>query len=398
MKTAVMYGAGNIGRGFIGKVLSEAGYHVIFVDVITSLVDRLNLDHAYPVRLVSNEETREVIVSNVSAVSGFDTQAVSQAIAEADIMATAVGVNVLPKIIPNLAAGIQLRAGSGRPLDILICENLMDADKFLRGLLEQSVNAGARAFLDSKVGLVEASIGRMVPVMTDEMRGDNPLRVWVEPYEELPVDKDAFRGNIPPIKTLVPFSPFGFYIRRKLFIHNMGHALCAYLGWMKGYSLISEAAADPEILGMAEAAMLDVSAALHQDYGIPKDEIDANVYDLLCRFANKELRDSVPRVGKDPIRKLKPNDRLTGAALYCMEQGIDPAHIIPAIAAAFHFDPEGDDAVMEIQRYISEHGIQSAVRHYCNTDDSLTSRIIEAHSFLGVCKNGANGYSIAHTN
>jgi len=379
MKTAVMYGAGNIGRGFIGKVFSEAGFHVIFIDVVPSVVSRLNQDHAYPVRLVSNDEIREVTVSNVSAINGLDTNAVATAISEADIMATAVGVNVLPRIIPNVAAGIEKRAASGRPLDIIICENLMDADKYLRRLLEESVTSTSRSFLDNKVGLVEASIGRMVPVMTDEMRGDNPLRVWVEPYEELPVDKDAFRNEIPPIKTLVPFSPFGFYIRRKLFIHNMGHALCAYFGWMKGYTLISEAAADKQIINMAKEAMLDVSAALHRGYGIPKEEIDANVYDLLQRFANKELRDSIPRVGKDPIRKLKSNDRLIGAALYCAEQGIDPVHIIPAIAAAFRFNPPGDNSAIEIQDYIKENGIDCAVRHYCGTNDSFTSRIVAAY-------------------
>ena len=382
MKTAVMYGAGNIGRGFIGKVFSEAGFHVVFIDVVMPVVDKLNADHSYPVRLVSNEDIREVTVSGVSAISGFDTEAVANAIAEADIMATAVGVNVLPRIIPNIAAGINLRSEFGRPLDIIICENLIDADKYMRGLLEKTVSPDVRAYLDSSVGLVEASIGRMVPVMTDEMRGDNLLRVWVEPYEELPVDKDAFRGEIPPIRTIVPFSPFGFYIRRKLFVHNMGHALCAYFGWMKGYSLISQAAADDGIIDMAKAAMLDVSAALHIGYGIPKDIIDANVYDLLGRFANKELRDSVPRVGKDPIRKLKRNDRLTGAALYCIEQGIDPSHILPAIAAAFRFDNPEDEAAMEIQQHIKTQGIESAVQHYCEANDDFTARIVAAYQSL----------------
>ena len=382
MKTAVMYGAGNIGRGFIGKVFSEAGFHVIFVDVATPVVDKLNADHAYPVRLVSNEGMSEVMVTNVSAVNGLGSDAVAAAIADADIMATAVGVNVLPRIIPNLATGINKRAASGRPLDIIICENLIDADKYLRSLLEQAVSADTRTYLDTRVGLVEASIGRMVPVMTEEMRGDNPLRVWVEPYEELPVDKDAFRGEIPPIKTLVPFSPFGFYIRRKLFVHNMGHALCAYFGWLKGYELISEAAADTDILGMAKAAMLDVSAALHRGYGIPREEIDANVYDLLERFGNRELKDSIPRVGKDPIRKLKRNDRLTGAALYCIEQGIAPVHIVPAIAAAFRFDNPDDEAAMEVQNHIRVNGIESAVRHYCETDDGLTARIVAAYKAL----------------
>lgn len=384
MKKAVMYGAGNIGRGFIGKVFSEAGYAVVFIDVIPAVVDQLNRDRQYPVRLVSNEEIREVTVSNVSAVNGLDSKAVAEAIAGADLMATAVGVNILPRIVANLAAGLDLRAAANAgPLDIIICENLLDADKFLRSLLEKAVKPATLQYLADKVGLVEASIGRMVPVMTDEMREGNPLRVWVEPYEELPVDKDAFKGEIPPIKTLVPFSPFGFYIRRKLYIHNMGHALCAYFGWLKGYTYIYEAVADETIASRARGAMLTVAAALHKHYGIPLAVIEDNVYDLLSRFGNRVLKDSVARVGKDPVRKLKYNDRLTGAALYCMEQGLEADSILTGIAAALRFDNPEDEAAMEVQTHISEYSVKSAIRKFCGLDDAaLTARIAAEYDKL----------------
>lgn len=383
MKKAIMYGAGNIGRGFIGKVFSEAGYDVVFIDVAQPVVEKLNQDGEYPVKIVSNEGSHEVTVKNVRAVNGFDTDTVAKEILDADIMATAVGVNVLPRIISNIAAGIDLRAQNSKsPLDIIICENLLDADKYLRELLEETVAASSQDYLRNRVGLVEASIGRMVPVMTDEMRGDNLLRVWVEPYEELPVDKDAFRGDIPPIKTLVPFSPFGFYIRRKLFIHNMGHALCAYFGWLKGYTYIYEAPADKEIADMAKRAMMDAAAALHNDYNIPLSEIEDNVYDLIKRFGNRALKDSVARVGKDPIRKLKNIDRLTGAALYCVQQGMGADNILPGIAAALHFDNPEDEAAMEIRDFIKNNGIDAAITRYCGVEDQLASLIADAYNTL----------------
>ena len=272
MKKAVMYGAGNIGRGFIGKVFSESGMDVVFIDVVQAVIDKLNKDNEYPVKLVSNESVSEVMVKNASAVNGMDQSAVVAQIMDADIMATAVGVNILPRIVDNIAAGLDARAVAGKPpIDIIICENLIDADKYLRSMLEEKVLPQTRDYLDNKVGLVEASIGRMVPVMTDEMRGDNLLRVVVEPFEELPVDKDAFRGDIPKLNNLIPFSPFGFYIRRKLFVHNMGHAICAYFGWMKGYTYVYESAEDAVIAGKAKNAMLDVAAALSKNYGIPLD-------------------------------------------------------------------------------------------------------------------------------
>ncbi len=380
MKKAVMYGAGNIGRGFMGKVFSEAGYEVVFVDVVPELVEQINHDRQYPVRMVTNEETHEVMVKNVRAVDGRDVIAVAEEIRTADLMATAVGVNILPRIVSNIAAGLDLRTALPVTLDVIICENMIDADKYLRGLLKKAVKPETLDYLENKVGLVEASIGRMVPVMTEAMREGNMLRVYAEPYEELPVDKDAFRGELPPIRTLVPFSPFGFYIRRKLFIHNMGHALCAYFGWLKGYMYIYEAAEDKEIAERARDAMLSVAAALHKEYGIPLKEIEDNVHDLIHRFGNRALMDTVERVGRDPIRKLKSNDRLVGAVLYCMEQGTSAENILPGIAAALRYDNPDDVSAMEVQRHIAAHGIKSAVHTYCAIDNNaLTARIAEEY-------------------
>ena len=107
----------------------------------------------------------DIEVKNVAAVDGKDPAAVAMAIAGADIMATAVGVNVLKFIIPNIAAGIKLRKEQGGgPLNIIICENLMDANKVIEGMLKEHLDAEEQAWMDENIGLVEASIGRMVPV------------------------------------------------------------------------------------------------------------------------------------------------------------------------------------------------------------------------------------------
>ena len=237
MKQAVMYGGGNIGRGFIGATLSQAGYEVTFVDVAEPVVKALQEKHTYPVRYVSNEGHKDVWIQNVTAVNGNDTEAVAETIAKCDIMATAVGVRVLPWIVPNIVAGLRKRWAEGRaPLNIIICENLMNANHVLAGMLKEKLTEEECALFDKTVGLVEASIGRMVPVQTEEMKDGDILRVCVEKYGFLPVDKDAFKGEIPEISNLVPYSPFDFYLKRKLYIHNMGHATCAYLGDILGYS------------------------------------------------------------------------------------------------------------------------------------------------------------------
>ena len=333
---AVMYGGGNIGRGFIGALFSKSGFEVTFIDVSDKVVDTLNKDGRYPLRYVSAGGHKDEWIENVNAVNGNDTEAVAKAIAECDIMATAVGARILPYIAPNIAKGIKLRK---KPLNILICENLMDADKVLRSLVKDALG-----YEPENVGFIETSIGRMVPVQTEEMQDGEPLRVCVEKYGFLPVDKSAFIGEIPEIKGMVPFSPFDYYIKRKLFLHNMGHAVCAYLGGICGYEYISDAINDPEIYISVQNAMLDSARALSKEYGVDLNEILPHVNDLLFRFANPALRDTCVRVGADPVRKLGAKDRLIGASLLQQKHGILPVYTaIGAAGALMSYDEVSDE-------------------------------------------------------
>ncbi len=330
---AVMYGGGNIGRGFIGMLFSQSGYRVSFVDVAQPVITALNKKGCYPVRIVNSQGYEDISVENVCAVDGNDQAAVAEAIADADIMATAVGVNILKFIISNLVAGIQLRMQRGKgPLNILICENLMDANKVLERMLKEHLNGEEQAWFDENIGLVEASIGRMVPIQTEEMKNGDPMRVCVESYGFLPVDKAAFKGEIPQIKSMVPFAPFDFYIKRKLYIHNMGHATCAYLGGLYGLEYIWQAIDRDEIYIIVRLAMEESAKALSAKYGVALENILAHIDDLLFRFTNRALGDTCFRVGGDPRRKLSPADRLIGASHLALEQGINPCYI--AIGAA----------------------------------------------------------------
>lgn len=365
MKTAIMYGAGNIGRGFIGKVFADSGYEVCFLDIMQEIIDEMNARGAYHVRIVSNAGEEDTVVRPVRAVNSLTDQAIDE-IVNCDIMATAVGVNVLPKIAPVIAKGVAARMErNGRPLDIILCENQLGADELMRGWINEKLTDDQRAWADKNLGLVEASIGRMVPPLTPEMRAQDRLLICVEPYSELPVDRDAFRGEIPDLKGLIPYSPFEFYIKRKLFLHNGGHALCAYLGYEKGYEYIWQAIADPEIYEAAKASMMASAAALVAKFGEGvRENVESNVTDLLFRFQNKALKDTVARVGADPVRKLRRNDRIVGAALFAIEQGVDPAPIVKGIAAALKFDRAEDATAPEIQRALREQGIDFVMRQY----------------------------------
>ena len=331
---AVMYGGGNIGRGFIGALLSQSGYEVTFIDVAEPVVKHLQEKKCYPVRYVSGEGHRDVLVENVTAVNGNDSEAAANVIAECDIMATAVGARILKFIVPNIVAGLRKRwEMGGDPLNIIVCENLMDANKVVESMIKEQLTEAECALFDQTVGLVEASIGRMVPVQTEEMKDGEPMRVCVESYGFLPVDKAAFKGEIPGIKNMVPFEPFDFYLKRKLYIHNMGHATCAYLGDLLELQYIYEAIDVADVRLIVHNAMLESAVALAKKYGVAMEDIVMHITDLLQRFTNAALLDTCARVGGDPGRKLSPDDRLIGSSLLALEQGITPAYIAVGAAA-----------------------------------------------------------------
>ncbi|HRK36251.1 MAG TPA: mannitol-1-phosphate 5-dehydrogenase [Candidatus Hydrogenedentes bacterium] len=366
MKKALQFGAGNIGRGFLGQLFFESGYATTFVDVTQPLIDALNARGGYPIRILG-DHPETLLIENVRALNSRDVDAVAQSLAESDLAATAVGVNVLPRIAPAIAAGIERRFESAdhKPLNIIVCENLLDAGPILREHVQGHLPHRFHGVLEEHVGFVEASIGRMVPVMNDVMRAEDELLIGVEAYCELPVDKAGFRGPIPTIKNMQPRENFSAYVERKLFVHNAGHAVTAYLGYHKGCEYIWQAIADEAVRAEVDAAMSESCAGLVRKHGMDVAALEAHKNDLLRRFANRQLGDQVERVARDPIRKLGSRDRLVGAALMCLNQGIAPEHLAFAAAAAIRYDHPADPAAQQIQELFRKDGLASVLRAFC---------------------------------
>ena len=342
--TAVIYGAGNIGRGFIARLFASAGYDNVFIDVTDNLINALNREKRYPVRLLSEETKQDVWIEGVSAINGNDTEAAAEAISNADIMATAVGVRIIPYIAPLIAKGIAKRFNTNqKPLNIIICENLIDADELLSKLIKEKLASEEKVLFDQRIGLVRASIGCMVPIQTDIMKDGCELRLCTEDYSQLPVDKKAFRGDVPEITGMYAHDNFGFYIERKLFIHNMGHGICAYLGLYSGYKYIYETINDSRILSIAQNAMLESASALSKKHNESMVDLRRHITDLIKRFSNKALGDTCLRVGVDTARKLGHVDRFIGAIDCCAGMNLDSRYIsLGAAAALFQYTKENN--------------------------------------------------------
>lgn len=367
---AVHFGAGSIGRGFLGQIYCESGYHTTFIDVVEPVVAAINARGGYPLHEISDDGTRTLWIDHVSAVNGKDVDAAAEALAGADIASTAVGLHALPYIAPAIARAVEKRAdrADALPLDIIICENLKDAEAHMRSLVASHLDPTYHRFLDERVGFVEASIGRMVPVMTAGQRAEDILAVWVEPYCELPVDARGFRGAVPALKYLKPTSNFSAYVERKLFVHNLTHAATAYLGYRQGFEYIYQSIRDAGIRTRVEAAGRETCAALVKKYGMSADDLEAHLQDLIRRYHNRALADQVSRVGRDPVRKLGPDDRLVGAMGLCRSFGIEPLSVAVAAAAAILYDNPEDPASVEVQALLRDGGVDAVLERICGLD------------------------------
>lgn len=381
MKKAVQFGAGNIGRGFMGQLFSESGYEVVFVDVMPDVVRLLNERHCYTIRIAS-ENPEDIPIPNVRAVDGRDIEAVAEELATADIACTAVGVNVLPAIAPAVARGVERRAERGLtvPLNIIICENLAHADEFLKKEVLKRLLAHYHSYFGSHIGFVMSVVARMVPIMTEEQRREDPLLVVVEAYKRLPVNRSAFIGEIPEIVGVEPRDNFQAYVDDKLFTHNCGHAVLAYLGYLRGHEFMYQAMRDDKVRAATLAALAETGAALIKRYGVDPEEHQAHIEDLLARSANVALGDQVARVGRDPVRKLGPEDRLVGAAKFTLSQGIFPKNVCRGIAAGLLFNPPGDPTAPRIQEILGARGPEAVLSEVCglNGTSEITRAALDA--------------------
>lgn len=385
MKKIVLFGAGKIGRSFIGQLFSGAGYEVVFVDVAGALIEALNERGEYTVVIKSNAGDRSIRVKNVRGVLAGNKQQVRTELAEAAICNVSVGKKGLPEVIPLLAEGLQerYRKHPQDPLDVILAENMRDAAGYVREKLKHKLPSDFP--LESYVGLIETSIGKMVPIMPAEEVQKDMLKVYAEPYNTLILDRQGFRNPIPNINDLAPKTNIKAWVDRKLFIHNLGHAVTAYLGYVKHPQLTYtyEVLADPELKLEVRNTMLQSAAILMQTYPgeFTLAGLTAHIDDLLHRFANRALGDTIYRVGCDLPRKLGPNDRLAGAIKNGLQLHMPVNRIVKALVYGFHFratDENGELHPNDKQVAAAfPKGLPYLLKHFSGFDSQLYPQVVK---------------------
>ncbi|WP_435236627.1 mannitol-1-phosphate 5-dehydrogenase [Psychromonas sp. PT13] len=363
---ALHFGAGNIGRGFIGKLLADAGISVTFADVNETVVNALIERKEYNVKVVGAESVTEK-VSNVTAINSTSPEVV-KLIAETDLLTTAVGPTVLNIISKTVADGIVLRLknGNAAPLNIIACENMVRGTSQFKEAVFKHLDESIKAEVEEKVGFVDSAVDRIVPPV--EAGETDPLAVTVETFSEWIVDETQFKGDIPAIPGMEKTDNLMAFVERKLFTLNTGHLITAYLGVLAGHETIKDSIEDDAIRADVKAAMQESGAVLISRYDFDPAAHAAYIEKILGRFANPYLRDEVERVGRQPIRKLSANDRLIKPLNGTLEYNLPNDHLIKGIAAAFLFKCDEDPQAVELQAMFAKEGLKATLAHYSGLD------------------------------
>lgn len=377
MRQTVHFGAGNIGRGFIGALFSESGYHVTFVDVAEQVINKLNEEKGYQVKLAQSQE-ETISIGNVSGINNMTHEDdVIEAIQQATYLTTAIGPNILPRIAPLIARGLAKRvAATDDKLYVIACENQIGATDILKQHILDNLDEETKNQLEGKVYFFNSAVDRIVP-----MQDQSSLDVLVEPYYEWVVETAEDIPQVTGMKMVADLAPF---IERKLFTVNTGHAVIAYLGYLAGKSTIDETLADEEIVTQVRETLKETGAYLVKEYGLDEEEHLAYINKNIERFKNAYLNDGVTRVGRAPIRKLGPEDRLIRPATQAQKAGLPYTHLAKAIAAALLFDHPEDEEAMKIQEMIRETGPEGVLKTISglSEDSDITKEVVRQYKTL----------------
>jgi mannitol-1-phosphate 5-dehydrogenase len=357
---AVHFGAGNIGRGFVGLILHRAGYQVVFADVVDELIDALNTTPSYLVKEVGLDSSEERVDGYRAINIRRDEPAAVAEIASADIVTTAVGPTVLKFVAPVIAAGLRQRPAGAPRLAVMACENAINATEALAGHIRAAVPEDEWPALAAKATFADTAVDRIVPAQSTD-----GLDVTVESYFEWAIERPPFGGEEPSIPDATWVDDLAPYIERKLFTVNTGHAATAYHGFARGIKKLSDALADDAVRAAVTGVLGETRQLLVAKHDFPADAQQAYVDKILERFANPYLPDTVDRVGRQPLRKLSRSERLIGPAAELAERGVRPRHLLATVDAALSFDVPEDPESVELQQLLRTLTAAEATERIC---------------------------------
>jgi len=345
----LIYGAGAIGRGFLGPFFQKHDVSLSFVDIDTSIIDKMRKNRQYKAAVTTDTgyEMVDVFVKE-AFVLGEEKD-----VENYDIVFSCVG--------PNNCYDLADRFKKAKT--VISCEN--DASTALK-LRELSGNPHIYFGIPDVItsNTASSALKKMDALTTITENGTLVVEKgnYVLPREILQVDTNELK----------------MHWMCKLFIHNTPHAVVAYLGWLKGYFYIHEAMADGDIEEIVVGSIKEMTEGVIAAKYVPQEFACMYKEKELKRFRNKFLFDTIARVAREPLRKLRHDNRMILGLRIALFSGILPRYTAIGAKAALVYNEPKDKEAVYLQSLRSSVGDFEVLRRFSGLEmfDPLGKYII----------------------
>ncbi|MGO2722635.1 MAG: mannitol-1-phosphate 5-dehydrogenase [Lactobacillus sp.] len=378
MMRAVHFGAGNIGRGFIGETLAQNGYGIDFVDVNATIIDALNARGEYDIQLAAPGQAK-IHVSNVDGINNAkDPDKVIAAIKTTNLITTAIGPKILDLIAPLIAQGLTARVQENKtPLDVIACENMIGGSEHLKAEVYKHLADDVKPVIDQYIGFPNAAVDRIVPIQHNE----DPLFVSVEDFKEWVIDASQMKSDAKHLKGVHYAPDLEPYIERKLFSVNTGHATVAYTGKSLGYETIGDAIKDETVVKQVTRVLAETRSLLLAKWDFTASELEAYHKQVINRFKNPYISDDIARVGRTPIRKLGYNERFIRPIRELQARGLDNSALLETVGRIYHFNEPADAESQKLQAMLKSEPLTDVIiaTTGLKADSDLVTKIVKSY-------------------
>ena len=366
---AIILGAGRIGRGFVTELMTLNNIQVTFFDAMPAMVESLNREKEYTIHVLGNPDL-DLRKTDVVAYETSDTDKLAQCWQEADFVFTACGGKNLKSVGATLASAFKKMAAAGKlhVSNIVTCENWIDPAKDLKEGILENLSAQEAEEFEKYTGVSEAVILCTGTGAPDPSKVANPMDTWVQNLRYLPIDRDRIKGEIPKLEYVEFVPAFGDLLKQKIYTNNTSVATVAYLGRLLGKTYVAESANDPQIEPILDGVYAEINQALVKGLGINEESQLAFSKRAKAKYTDPDIIDVVTRIGRDPIRKLGPEDRFIGPMTIAINAGVEPKNIALGCAAALYFENPEDESAVELAKMRREKGIDYILENVSKLD------------------------------
>ena len=371
-KELLVIGAGNIGRGVIGGLFYESGYHLYIYDIMADRMKKLKDQGTYLIERVGANESRRIVVDDFDVLDCSGTSDLIEHLKKIDLAACCVYEGAFRSICESLKDAIVFRSRhNASPLNVLLCVNSLGAPEYFEEQLAEMLENDEKAlsYLKERTGISQVLVGMAAMPSSDELLKKDEFAVTTKMNGHIGIDEDSFIGQLPQVKQTGGVKKGRAQIFRKVYTGNMKHCMLAFLGKAKGYTFIQDTYDDPWIEDCAFGAFYEADAAVQAEYQFDESDHQKWTDFIVNDPKNRNLRDEISRVAANVKLKLSRENRFVGPALLCIRHHMIPFYLARGIAYGFLYRDESDAGSVEITDYVRENGIEKALETYCGLTD-----------------------------